>query len=261
MPETPIRRILLASALIVVAMPPAQAAEMTVLTTGAYLPVVSALAPLFEARTHEHVSLANDTAGAVLARARAGAAFDLIILTPPTIADLATAGIVEPASSTDLAQVGVGVVVKSGTPPPDISTVEAFRNSLLNARSVAYIDPASGGSSGIYVAQLLRKLGIADQIAAHAVLVQGGRVADHIARGEAELGIHQISEILPVAGVTLVGPLPAAIQSETIYTGAVSQSSAQPAAARSFLALLAGPEAAPILAQKGMAPVQPPAHP
>jgi molybdate transport system substrate-binding protein len=233
---------------------PAAAAELQVLTTGAFLPVVNSLAPQFESQRHDRAIIINDTAGALLARIRGGATFDLVILTPPAVADLAAAGIVQPDSRTDLARVGIGVVVKAGAPLPDISTVEAFRQSLLAAASVAYIDPASGGSSGIYIAQMLRKLGIADQIAAHAVLVQGGRVADHIAHGEAELGIHQISEIIPVAGITLVGPLPAALQSETIYSGAISQTAAQPAAAKAFLDLLAGPDAQPVLTKAGMQP-------
>src|SRR5439155_7448585 len=110
------------------------------------------------------------------------------------------------------ARVGVGVVVKEGAPRPDISSVEAFKKTVLAAKSVAYIDPAAGGSSGIYVSDLLDKLGVAAQVKPKAVLIHGGAVAEHIAKGEAEVGIHQISEILPVKGITLVGPLPREIQ-------------------------------------------------
>ena len=248
-------------ALAIGAATPTQAADLQILTTGAYLPVASALAPEFEARHQPHLAIENDTAGAILARARGNTAFDLVILTPTALAELAAAGKIQAASITELARVGVGVMVKAGTRPPDISSVEALRQSLLNAASVAYIDPASGGSSGIYVAKMLQTLGIGAQIAAHAVLVQGGRVADHVARGEAAIGIQQISEILPVAGVSFVGPLPAALQNETIYSGAVGQNAAQPDAARSFLKLLAGPDARPILEQKGMQPAAPAAHP
>ncbi len=126
--------------------------------------------------------------------------------------------------------------------------------SLPRSRS-AYIDPKAGGSSGIYVGALLQRLGIADQINAKAVFVHGGAVADHIADGEAEIGIHQISEILAVAGVTLVGPLPAEIQNFTVYAAGVGASAKDGAAARALVEFLAGPHALPIIKAKGMQPV------
>ena len=149
-------------------------------------------------------------------------------------------------------------MVPVGAPKPAIDTVEHFRQTLLNAKSIAYIDPASGGSSGIYLTQLFQQWGIAQQIDHKAVKVDGGSVAEHIVKGEAELGIHQISEILPTKGVTLVGPLPADIQSYTIYTAAISSTSTEQAAARAFLHLLTGPEAARVLKEKGMEAVKRP---
>jgi molybdate transport system substrate-binding protein len=143
-------------------------------------------------------------------------------------------------------------VVKEGAPLPDISSVEAFKTALKAARSVAYIDPASGGSSGIYLASLFEKLGIAGDIAPKAKLKKGGYVAELIANGEAELGLHQISEILPVKGVKLVGPLPSEIQNYTTYAAAVSASAAQPAAAQAILKLLGGMEADAVLKARGM---------
>jgi molybdate transport system substrate-binding protein len=137
---------------------------------------------------------------------------------------------------------------------PDISTVDAFRRTLLAAKSVAFIDPKAGGSSGIYVEGLLARLGIADQINAKAVLVHGGAVADYVAKGEAEIGVHQISEILPVAGVTLVGPLPAEIQNFTVYSAGVGAAAKDNAAARALIGFLAGPQALPIVRAKGMEP-------
>jgi molybdate transport system substrate-binding protein len=145
-------------------------------------------------------------------------------------------------------------VVKAGAPLPDISTVDAFKRALLAAKSVAYIDPKAGGSSGIYVAKLLERLGIAKEVNAKAVLVQGGEVASHIADGEAELGIHQISEILPVPGVTLVGPLPAAIQNFTVYAAGVATAAKDGAVARGLVQFLSGPHALPIIKAKGMEP-------
>jgi molybdate transport system substrate-binding protein len=145
-------------------------------------------------------------------------------------------------------------VVKAGTPLPDISTVEAFKRTLLAAKSVAYIDPKAGGSSGIYVGKLLEKLGIADEVNAKAVLVHGGAVATHVVDGEAEIGIHQISEILAVKGAVLVGPLPAAIQNFTVYSAGVSSAAGDPAATSALVKFLSGPRALPIIKAKGMQP-------
>ena len=132
----------------------------------------------------------------------------MLVLSPKGIEDYIKSGKIAAGTNANLAKVGVGVMVKEGAPKPDISSVEAFKQALLKAKSVGYIDPASGGSSGIYVAGLLDKLGIADQIKPKAKLQKGGHVSDLVKAGEAEIGIHQISEIVGQAGVTLVGPLP-----------------------------------------------------
>jgi ABC-type molybdate transport system substrate-binding protein len=141
---------------------------------------------------------------------------------------------------------------KTGAAAPDISTVIAFQNALLAARAVAYIDPAAGGSSGIYLSKLFDKWGMADRIKAKAVLVPGGLVAQRVVDGQADIAIHQISEILAVPGATLVGPIPAEIQNHTVYAGGVSTATADPVGARALLELLAGPNAASILKSKGM---------
>jgi len=139
-------------------------------------------------------------------------------------------------------------------PQSDIGSVDAFKKALLAASSIAYIDPAAGGSSGIYVAGLLERLGIAAEMKGKSRLISGGAVAEHVARGEAELGIHQISEILPVKGITLVGPLPAEIQSYTIYAAGVSINAKQADAAKDLLKALTGPSVAEVLRSKGMDP-------
>jgi molybdate transport system substrate-binding protein len=137
---------------------------------------------------------------------------------------------------------------------PDISSVEAFKRTLLAAKSVAYIDPAAGGSSGIYVGKLLERLGIAKEVNAKAKLIQGGEVASHVVDGEAEIGIHQISEILAVNGAVLVGPLPAEIQNFTVYSAGVGTAAKDGATARAVVKFLAGPHAGPIIEAKGMEP-------
>jgi molybdate transport system substrate-binding protein len=233
---------------------PAQAADLTVLTAGAYKSVAAALLPAFEAKTGDKVILRNDTTGALIRRIEAGEQFDVVLISPSGLDQLAKAGKIVPASETKVAKVGVGVAVKRGAPKPDISSVAAFKAAMLNARSVAYLDPAAGGSSGIYVAQLFKTLGIADAIAPKAVLVNGGLAAEAVADGRAEIVVHQISEILMVPGATLVGPLPAEIQSETVYAGAVGTASASPDSGRAFLAALTGPAARSVLIDRGMTP-------
>jgi molybdate transport system substrate-binding protein len=230
----------------------ASAAEIKVLTAGAMRGVVDALLPEFEKRTGHHVSVANATAGALAKRIGDGEVFDVAIITPKVIDDLAQKGKIAAATRIDLAKVGMGVVAKQGAPLPDIATVDAFKRALIAAKSVAYIDPKAGGSSGIYFDGLLDRLGIAGQIRPKAKLKQGGHVADLIVSGEAELGVHQISEIVPVKGAVLVGPLPAEIQNFTTYSGALAATTKEAAAAKALIDHLAGPAAAPVLKARGM---------
>ena len=240
----------------------AHAADIKVLTAGAYKSVLVALQPEFERRTGHKLMIENDTAGALQKRINGGEAFDLVVLTPGALEQLAKAGKVQ-AGATTLARVAIGVAVKAGAPLPDISCVAAFQNTLLAARAVATIDPAAGGSSGIYLWQWFEKAGIAQQLKPKAVLVPGGLVAERVVNGQADIAIHQISEILAVPGATLVGPLPEAIQNYTVYAGALSavasgaapsapQDASKAQAARELLQSLAAPQANAVLLSKGM---------
>ena len=230
----------------------AQGAEVKILTAGAMKAVVLELVPQFEKETGHKAVVDNDTAGGLARRIQGGETFDLAVITPGVLNDLAGKGKVAGDTRANVARVGVGVVVKEGAPAPDVSNVDAFKKALLTAKTVAYIDPASGGSSGIYLTGLFDKLGIAAEIKPKAKLKQGGYVADLIASGEAELGLHQISEILPVKGVKLVGPLPAEIQNYTTYAAAVSTDAKQPDAARALIKLLSGSSADSVLKARGM---------
>ena len=245
-----------ASLITLAAVPPVSAAEIKVLTAGAYKQVVLALVPDFEKQAGTKVIVDNGTTGQLKKRIESGEAFDLLVITPAAIDELAKAGKLAAGSGVKLATVGIGVVVKEGAPKPDISTVDKFKQALLAAKSVAYIDPASGGSSGIYVDNLLVKLGIADEVRPKAKLKKGGLVAELIASGEAELGIHQISEIVPVKGATLVGPLPQDIQNTTTYAVALSAAAKNKNAAEAFVKTLSGPDAAAVLKAKGMEPAK-----
>ncbi len=250
---------IIAAALTLVMSQLADAAEIKVVSGGAFKQVLTALAAQYQNESGNTLDISYQTVGQHLALIRDGKEpFDVAVLTPDAIDGLVKEGKIVPGTRADLAKVGVGVVVKAGASLPDISTVEAFKKTLLAAKSVAYIDPKAGGSSGIYVAKLLERLGIADQVNAKAVLVQGGAVADHIADGEAEIGVHQISEILPVAGVTLVGPLPAEIQNYTVYAAGVGTAAKDAATARALVKFLAGPHALSIIKAKGMEPASSP---
>ena len=231
-----------------------QPLELKVLTAGAFKSAVVALVPEYEKASGNKVVVVNDTVGALAKRIAAGETFDVLVTTPAAIDGLAASGKVVPGSRLDLARVGVGVMVKAGAPTPDVATVKAFKTAVLAAKSVSYIDPASGGSSGIYVAKLLERLGIADQVKPKEKLKQGGYVADLISSGEAELGIHQISEIVPAPGVTLVGPLPKEIQNYTTYAAGVSSAAKDKDAAVALVRFLSGPRTAEMLKSKGMEP-------
>ena len=230
----------------------AQAAEIKVLTAGAFKPVLLALAPGFEQRSGHTLVVANDTAGALQKRIAGGEAFDAVVLTPGALEQLTKSGQIAPASAQKLARVAIGVAVKQGAPLPDIRSVAAFQSALAGARAIATIDPASGGSSGIYLWQYFEKAGIAAQLKPKAVLVMGGLVAERLVTGEADIAIHQISEILSVPGVTLVGPIPAEIQNYTVYAGGVSAAARDAVAAKALLDWLASPTAAAVLKDKGM---------
>lgn len=234
----------------------ANAAEVKVLTAGAFKQVVLALVPDYERQTGNHVTVDNGTTGQLKGRIDGGEAFDIVVITPAVVDQMTASGKVAAGSKINLASVDIGVVVKEGAQKPDISTVEKFKEALLKAKSVAYIDPASGGSSGIYVDKLVEKLGIADQIRPKAKLKKGGYVAELIASGEAELGVHQISEIVPVKGVTLVGPLPKEIQNTTTYAAGLSASTKEKDAAKELIEYLSGADAAAVLKSKGMDPAK-----
>jgi len=179
-------------------------------------------------------------------------AADVLILTAEAIDDLAREGIIVAGTRIDIARVGVGVAVKQGAPRPDISTPEALRQTLLAATSLVCADPAKGATSGVHFAEVLQRLGIAEAVKAKTLLWPEGFPAKAVATGQAALCVHQISGIVPVAGVTLVGPLPRELQKVTTYSAGLATQSEQPAAARAFLAFLARPAFRAKFAAAGM---------
>ena len=248
------RTAVVAAAVMLAGFQQATAAEIKILTAGAFRQVVVALVPDFQKQTGHTVTVDNGTTGELTKRIEGGEAFDIVVITPAVVDGMVATGKIVAGSRINLAGVDIGVMVKEGAPKPDVSTVEAFKQALLAAKTVAYLDPASGGSSGIYIDKLLERLGIADQVRPKAKLKKGGHVADFIASGEAELGLHQISEILPVKGVVLVGPLPKEIQNTTIYAAGLSATAKNKEAAQAMIKYLSGPDAAAVLKSKGMGP-------
>ena len=232
----------------------ARSAELKLLTAGAFKATVMTLMPEYEKASGNKVTVENDTVGALMKRIEAGESFDVVVMTPETVDKLTGEGKVISGSRANLARVGVGVMVKAGANKPDISTVEAFKKALLDAKSVSFIDPASGGSSGIYMEKLLERLGISDQVKPKEKLKQGGNVSDYVESGEAELGIQQISEILPHPGVALVGPLPKDIQNYTVYAAGIGTGTQNGDAAKALIASLVGPSAQTLFKSKGMEP-------
>lgn len=228
------------------------AADIKLLTAGAYKPVALDLIPEFEKRTGHKVTVENATAGQLQKRVADGEYFDVLVMPPVAMAPLMGNRVIE-SSGKVLARVGIGVGVKAGTTPlPDISDVDAFKKTLLAAKAVAYVDPASGGSSGAYVAHLFDKLGIAAQMKPKSVLVPGGLVAEKLLNGQADVALHQKSEIMAVPGVTLVGPLPLDVQHYTAYSGGVATGTRNRAAADALLLELADPKNLPVLRKRGM---------
>lgn len=217
-------------------------AEIKVMSAGAVKSMVAALGAEFERAAGGKLDLNFNTAGSLRERIENGEAADLVILSESAIAALAKRGLVVAGSITDLGRTVTGVVVREGAPAPDISTPEAFKQALLDARSVAYTDPKAGGSGGTMFAGLLEKLGIADQIAKKAVLCKGGYdVAGAIVDGRAELGTTFISEVLPVKGAKVIGTLPGELHFTNTYTAAIHAGSAAPDGAGALLRALTDP--------------------
>jgi molybdate transport system substrate-binding protein len=223
-----------------------------VLSGGAAQSPLQAALPAFEARTGHKVAIAFAPAGEIAKRVAAGEVYDLLILPDENVEGYVKQGKALADTRAPLGKVGIGVAVNERAPSPDVSTPEGLKQALLAAKSVVYIDPARG-TSGKHFALVLQQLGIAAEVNAKATLGSGGYVVAPVGRGEIELGVHQITEILPVPGVKLVGPLPPALQKWTTYTAVAMPGSKSPEAARALVAFLTSAEAGAIFAPRGFA--------
>ena len=233
---------LYAAALLALAAGPAAAADISVFSSGAPSAVLKVLAVAFARDTGNRVEFTIGTPGDLQNKLAAGATPDLVAAPAPVVERLEKAGTLKAGSRVDLARVGVGVVVREGAPQPDIATVDAVRKMLLAARSVVYTNPEGSGFAGKAVARMIEQMGIADAVKPKLTIMQaidGG--VDLVGKGKAEVGLFNISEILPVQGVTLVGPLPASVQNYIVFAAALHAGSRSPGPAQTFVKLATDP--------------------
>jgi molybdate transport system substrate-binding protein len=229
----------------------ATAAEIKVLSSNAIKETYLELVPGFE-RVTEH-KVATTWAGTVeiMKRMQAGETFDLIIMAGPSLDELVKLGKIVPGSRVDLVKSGVGVAVRAGAPKPDISSSDAVKKALLAARSIGF----STGPSGVYLAGLFQRMGIADEIKPKLKQVPPGvPVGTIIASGEAEIGFQQVSELIHVAGIDYLGPLPADIQRITVFSGGIHTGTKQADAAKALVKFLTAPAAVPVIKKHGLEP-------
>jgi molybdate transport system substrate-binding protein len=229
---------------------PAPAAEITVLAGMGVISGVSDLAPAYEKLTGHTVTVKFEQAAAMNAMINSGAPADIAVLQPEQVDNFIKQGKMAAGTKTNFAQAGVGVAVKTGAPRPDISTVEAFKNAMLNAKSIGY----SQAGSGLIAAKVMEKLGIADQLKSKTKFINGLPVAEAVAKGEVEIGLQQINVIIPVEGADYIGPLPRDLQDTVRFAAGVLTVSKQKDLARAFLNFIASADAGPLLRRSAMEP-------
>lgn len=235
----------------------ARAQAIKVMISGGFSAAYKVLAPQFEETAGVHLETVSGpsmgtTPGAIPVRLEHGEPADVVIMVRAALDELLKKGEVADGSQVDLARSRIGMAVRAGTPTPDISSVEAFRRTLLQARSVAYSDSASG----VYIAStLFKRLGIEKEMAAKSHQIPAEPVGLVVARGEAEIGFQQMSELLPISGITVVGPIPEEVQEITVFSAGIVTSSKAQEAARNLIRYLASPDRCPAIKQTALDPV------
>jgi molybdate transport system substrate-binding protein len=235
----------------------ASAAEIRVMISGGLTAAYNALVPEFERATGNKVITSygpsmGTTVNAIPVRLERGEPADVLIMVGYALGDLVKQGKVIADSRIDLVKSPIGIAVKSGAPKPDISSADAVKHALLAAKSVAYSDSASG----VYVStEMFQRLGITEDMKGKARQIPAEPVAGVVARGDAEIGLQQISEMLPVAGVDIVGPLPADLQKITVFSAGIATGSKEPDAGRALVKFLASPAARAAIVNSGMEPI------
>jgi len=249
------RTALLAAGMLI-AVQSAAAREIKVMTSGGFTAAFLELAPTCEPVVMDKLVTTATTIGTGLAfipsRLQRGEPADVVIVDDVTLGQMISDGLVLADSRVELARSSIGMAVRAGAPKPDIRSVESLKNTLLNAKSIAY----SASVSGVYLStELFQRLGVAEQLLSKSRRIEGERVGAVVARGEAEIGFQQISELLPIPGIDYVGPLPAEVQRTTTFSAGVVAKSQNTKAARVVIGCLASPESSRTIAKSGMEPV------
>ena len=231
--------------------------DIRVMTSGAFTAAYLALIPRLESLTKKKLVTAATSIGtgenSIPNRLRRGEAVDVVIVADGVLVGFINEGIIVADSYTPLARSAIGMAVRAGAPKPDIGTVDALKRTLLQAKSIAY----SASVSGDYLTnELYQRLGITDQVMTKSRLIGGGeRVGAAIARGEAEIGFQQLSELLPVPGIAHITALPAEVQKVSLFSAGVARSTSDADAARAVIEFLASPQAAPAITKSGLEPI------
>ena len=235
-----------------------QAAELTVVTSGAFTAAFQQLAPQYEHARKNKINLQTGpsmgtTQFAIPMRLQRGEKIDVLIMASPSLSDLIKQGKVKEGSKVDLVQSKIAMAVKAGAPKPDIRTLDAFANAVRNAKSIAFSDSASG----VYLStELFPKLGIWDQIKDKSKQIPADPVGEFVARGDAEIGFQQVSELLPVKGIEIVGELPPGAQRITIFAAGIPMAAPHPEEAKALIQWLTSPAAITVIKKTGLEPVK-----
>jgi molybdate transport system substrate-binding protein len=255
------KKLLLAGLLLGLSACSALAADVRVMISAGFFQVYSQLGPAFERATGDHLITTRgpslgDSPEAIPARLARGEAADVVIMDGSSAEQLIKRGLAREGSKVELAHSLIGMVVRAGEPKPDIGNVEALKKALLSAKSIAFSD----SSSGTYLSTVLfAKIGVWDEIKGKSRKVRGPPsgepVAAVVARGEAEIGFQQVSELIHVPGVSFVGTLPPEAQLQTSFSGALASSAHEPDAGSALIRFLSAPEAAPVITKAGLAPI------
>jgi molybdate transport system substrate-binding protein len=220
----------------------AAATEITVLSGGAVKSAFTEAVKMWERKTGNKVNATFAPAGDLKRKIAAGESADVLIVPREILAEFDKRGALARGTHQERAGVAMGVAVRKGAPKPDISTPDALKRTLLDAKSLTYMDPTRGTSGKHFDESVLPALGIRDEIRKKAVLGEGGYIAEKVARGEVDMAFHQMTEMLPVQGVTVVGPLPKELNKVTVYAASVMKAAKHPAEAKSLIEFLTSAE-------------------
>jgi len=235
----------------------AESPELKVLSAIGMQAVMEDLGPKFERATGHKLAITFANAGTTVKRIQDGETADVVITPQPGIESFVKDAKAVADNVTVVARSGIGLAVRNGAPKPDISSPEALKRTLLAAKSIAYSNPAGGASSGIHFATVLDRLGIANEMKAKTIFPKSGPVGVLVANGEAELGVQQIQELMSVAGIEIIGPLPGDLQDTIIFSAAIMASCRDTDASRSLVNFLRMPQATAVINAKGMEPATP----